>query len=75
MQALGQPRHNVLCDTGEEFDINDYWLHDGDDRDGWFAIDRLSDLPSHVCVAANVNIILCAPQKLMAGACSILLTR
>lgn len=38
-----------MYDTGEEFDINDYWLHDGDDRDGWFTVGRVSHLPPHMC--------------------------
>lgn len=34
MATSGESRYNVLCDAWEEFDINDYWLHDGEDRDG-----------------------------------------
>lgn len=49
MPTLGEPQYNVLCDTREEFDINDYWLHDGDDRDEWFAVGHLSFLPPHMC--------------------------
>lgn len=59
MRTSGEPRYNVLCDAGEEFDINDYWLHDGEDRDGWYAIGRPSLPLPYMC---HCNIMLC--QKL-----------